>query len=560
MADLKQISFFDNGAAMQSMRSSGFDANSAYGEIIDNSIQAEAKDIKIYFDYDSSDKYERISSIAFADDGIGMSKEIIHQCLQLGYSSRFNDRAGIGRFGVGATLAAINQCKQVEIYSKERGKNWFYTYIDIDEIASDPPEMKNIPDPKEKSPPAEYGNIVSKEQGTLVIWSKYDKQDGKATEIIKEFKIWAGRTYRKFIWNDFNIYINYECVFAIDPLYLKTEKTKFPDDPKAEDRDPIVFSWPIPDSDLRSSSKEIESTVTIKMSCLPEAFRATQGAGGSAETKERYIHLNEGVSILRNKREVFYGHIPHFKFRFKEVDRWWGCEICFDAVLDNEFSVKNIKRGATPTKELRSAISSKILPTRRTILDEVQRHWSVSKITKASSGGIDSGHAEAEDVAKKTPLSKSKIDEGKNISAEIDEHIKKSNVLRDANSREQAKWGAKFKSQPFTIYEDCWNGDNFFNTAHLGGNSILNYNTSHVFIMEVIEMMEKVEERVINKKEFENLKFMIDLLVMSFSRAEADFNKEAEMNVEIFLDQLKRQWGSFLSSYTKTMINEKLKS
>ncbi len=45
MADLEQISFFDNGAAMQSMRSSGFDANSAYGEIIDNSIQAEAKNV-----------------------------------------------------------------------------------------------------------------------------------------------------------------------------------------------------------------------------------------------------------------------------------------------------------------------------------------------------------------------------------------------------------------------------------------------------------------------------------------------------------------------------------
>lgn len=112
-----EVPLVESGAALQSMRNSDFDAYSAYGEVIDNSIQANAQNIKIFFDYDHADKNrEPLNCVAFADDGDGMGAEILHRCLQLGYSSRFNDRSGIGRFGVGATLAAINQCQRVDLY------------------------------------------------------------------------------------------------------------------------------------------------------------------------------------------------------------------------------------------------------------------------------------------------------------------------------------------------------------------------------------------------------------------------------------------------------------
>ena len=116
--------------AILSMRSSSFDELSAYGEVVDNSIQAEAKNIKIKFDTTTRD----IRKLAFGDDGIGMNAETLSKCLSLGWSSRYNDREGIGRFGVGMKLGAIHQCKRVEVWSKQSGAGWLYTYIDLDEI------------------------------------------------------------------------------------------------------------------------------------------------------------------------------------------------------------------------------------------------------------------------------------------------------------------------------------------------------------------------------------------------------------------------------------------
>ena len=101
------VSLVDDRAALLSMRNSDFDAYSAVGEVIDNSIQAEAQNVRLSVAF-TADRHESITAIAFGDDGTGMSGDVLHRCLQLGYSTRYNDRRGIGRFGVGATLAAIH--------------------------------------------------------------------------------------------------------------------------------------------------------------------------------------------------------------------------------------------------------------------------------------------------------------------------------------------------------------------------------------------------------------------------------------------------------------------
>lgn len=110
------VALVESGAALDSMRNSDFDVYSAYGEVLDNSIQADATEIRVLIDYKpalAGQKQEPIQFVAFGDNGAGMGEEVLHRCLQLGYSTRYNDRAGIGRFGVGATLAAINQCQKI---------------------------------------------------------------------------------------------------------------------------------------------------------------------------------------------------------------------------------------------------------------------------------------------------------------------------------------------------------------------------------------------------------------------------------------------------------------
>lgn len=556
--DSDNVSFVESGSALLSMRNSDFDAYSAYGEVIDNSLQANAKNIKVLFDYEHATKNrEPIKSIAFGDDGDGMPADILHHCLQLGYSSRFNDRTGIGRFGVGSTLAAINQCQKIEVYSKEQGKNWLYTYIDLEKITSDPPEMLAIPAPIAKDPQEKYMDLVSEDKGTLVLWSKYDRQPDDASAIIKEFIIWAGRVYRKFIWEGIDIYINGVSTHAIDPLYVTTQKTAFPNDTPAYKYKPMTLPWPVSIEDLGNKNAPTESIIEIRMSLLPDELRPQQGAGSSSRATDRYVDRNEGVSIMRNNREVFYGHIPHWKSlgrALDDIDRWWGCEISFDAILDREFTVKNIKRGAVPVKELKEAIANMIKPTRETALETVRDVWKKAKSeehkTDPEDASVKSGHDEAERIAKNTPAPENIIDAGKDLNEEAGKFAK--DWLKDSNKKKQAAWVAKFKGQPFTIIDEAWKGPSFFEAIHLGGKSVLKYNSLHAFFGEIQDIISRIEQSEENETEARKLKILIDLLIMSFAKAEASFDADTTVDISTFMDELQTHWGHFLTSYIRT--------
>lgn len=221
------MKFFEDSNALDSLRHSDFDALSAYGEVIDNSLQADATKILIeMFCSHPRSNYQQIDYLAFGDNGSGMPTDTLHACLKLGWSSRYNDRSGIGRFGVGMVLGAIHEVKRIEVYSKKKNGTWQYTYIDLDEIEND--KLDEIPEPEAKDVPEKFTHLVDEAHGTLVIWSKYDKQKKSGDSIIKEADHWIGRTFRYFIWDGVEIHLNGQEVKAHDPLYARTEKTTFP--------------------------------------------------------------------------------------------------------------------------------------------------------------------------------------------------------------------------------------------------------------------------------------------------------------------------------------------
>jgi hypothetical protein len=194
------MDFIEQGTALESMRASDFDCYSAYGEVIDNSIQANANDIRIQFlEARGNTRSKKIDSILFADNGQGMSAEILRKCLKLGYSSRYNDRSGIGRFGVGMTLGAIHECRRIEVYSKVDGGNWLYIYMDLDEISGG--QQTELPIPVSKKPAFDIVSYIG-DSGTLVIWNKYDKQSEGFDTIVRNSDFWIGRTFRKFLWGE----------------------------------------------------------------------------------------------------------------------------------------------------------------------------------------------------------------------------------------------------------------------------------------------------------------------------------------------------------------------
>lgn len=557
---MTQVRLFQDANALDSLRNSDFDAVSAYGEVVDNAIEAGAQNVRIRFKTTpASHGYQVIEKLAFGDDGDGMDAATLHSCMQIGWSSRYNDRSGIGRFGVGMTMAAIHECKRVDVWSKMAGGKWLHTYIDLDKVASG--EEETIPDPSERSLPGDFKDLVGRESGTLVVWSKYDRQEANATSLIENSIVWMGRTYRYFIWDDgVKIFVNGQEVAAIDPLYAKTEKTQFPDDPQATTFAPIKIDWKVDFLDAPPDAPDT-ATITVRTSLLPEEFRLHQGAGGSKEVSDRYIHMNEGVSILRARREVFYGPIPYWNSagkgwsRFEEIDRWWGCEIAFEPVLDRAFTVKNIKRGAVPEAELKKALHEKIKPTRETVLEKVRELWNETKLKDEQKQSAEDvprpgDHTEAERAAKATKTDKGKIDEKKDFDTEADKLTKRYTDRYDEQQRQKLK--ELFRAQPFTIMEADWRGPQLFEVNHLGGSAVLEYNKRHLFWQEVYARFGSLEEGAENFVAARDLKALLDLLIMAYGKAETRFDADESMRTGDVLDQLRSNLGQYLQNYVRT--------
>jgi hypothetical protein len=555
------VRLFNDDRAIESLRDSDFDAHSAYAEVIDNSIQAKATKIRIRFSTAAGRNGggAAVRSVAFADDGTGMDSATLHRCLQLGWSSRYNNRDGIGRFGVGMTMGAIHECRRVEVWSRMDGATgWLKIVMDLDDVQVG---SVLIGEPMSAALPAEFADLLaSPEHGTLVLWSKYDRWSGSQRDLermLEDFRVYCGRTYRDFIWADpgVTIQINGEPVCAIDPLYARSEKGRFPGDPQAEVYPDILVPWP------RDDGSGMDNIV-IRLSILPEGFRRRKGEGGSSEARERYIDRNEGISILRNGREVFYGEPPFWgtgpqKWRCEDIDRWWGCEVRFPASLDRAFRVKNIKRGAEPVPQLRTLLKEQITPTRNSVLEKVRALWAQEEAGGATpgvraDGGFSSGHDEAEKVAKKA---KAKTPNGP-LDKNVDTQQTQNEVLATLKAfgdQEKAALKSLFTNQPFTIVNDQWSGKDFLETTHMGGTALLKYNMRHDFHRKTKELMDALASSPETAPQVaEKLKTLIDLTFISYAKAETMFEQEEQMTAEAFIDHLRSNWGRFLEVYVKT--------
>src|SRR5690554_4753878 len=104
---------------INSMRSIGYDFETAVADIVDNSITAQCKEININFPISTkSSKYLQI-----VDDGIGMNRNELIEAMRFG-SVKHDLRSAhdLGRFGLGLKTASISQCRKFSLISKKDGE------------------------------------------------------------------------------------------------------------------------------------------------------------------------------------------------------------------------------------------------------------------------------------------------------------------------------------------------------------------------------------------------------------------------------------------------------
>jgi len=187
---------------IEATRDSGYKSTtSAIAELVDNSIQAGAGSINIAIEGSDDPAYP--ISVCVTDDGVGMATADLRRALQFGGSSRFGNRDGLGRYGMGLPNASLSQCRRVEVLSWSSRRNPLSCWIDVDEIISG--HMTKLPRPERAAIPDRCGSA----SGTVVSWTRCDRLDNARISTI-ERKVTAavGRMFRHFIWGGVDIRVN----------------------------------------------------------------------------------------------------------------------------------------------------------------------------------------------------------------------------------------------------------------------------------------------------------------------------------------------------------------
>lgn len=159
-------------ALLDSLRSEGYEFESAIADIIDNSLAAKAKIVEVTI-YASG----RESWVSIADDGHGMDAMAIKEAMRLGGVGPSEKRGGddLGRFGLGLKTASLSQCGCLTVFSRTKGGEIVIRSWDMETVA----RTKSWQLRRHPSDPALADRFTSwlgqRKAGTVVLWEKLDR-------------------------------------------------------------------------------------------------------------------------------------------------------------------------------------------------------------------------------------------------------------------------------------------------------------------------------------------------------------------------------------------------
>lgn len=559
--------------ALESMRDAGFDLMAAVGEPIDNSIEANATTIRIEPRYTKDKKH--ITELAFADDGRGIDLDMLAQVLKMGYSSRYGQRTGLGRFGVGLKLAALSVGTRIEVYTRVAGTDSFYmAYLDLSEISAGSQTV--IRAVEVDGWPSEHVDLMrdSKgkafEHGCLVLWQNIDRLSSGGTygasldAKIADLRKFIARVYREFLDQGRTIELAGKQVTLHDPLFLLDNPRINDRYGKRKDLQPTQLRGTvIEETDLLIDGHEVHVTV----STAPEIFRHKSGDGGivdidGKEIREFQINQeNEGrISMMRNGREIYYDIVPRMLAGgVSKGDRYIGIEVSFPAELDEYFQVRHVKRGAEPVSKLRDALREwlkrPVLQARR----DIRRHWTEVAVAQQedSVDGRDPVIQSAVDKAEQTALpgragfGLTTQQEAEKVNQILDDLDIDATV--DAGKADQIR--TQINEHPMTILDGSWPGKDLMAIDHLNGKAVVRLNHRHPFIRDVYDVLRDTADKPFDEHDPADLHDLIrrtsmalDMLFFAYAKAE-NLHREPE---EMF-DDLRAFWGQHTQAYMKEL-------
>ncbi|MFB9326981.1 ATP-binding protein [Paenibacillus aurantiacus] len=556
IADLIQVD-----KAMESWRDSGFDLSTAIGEPVDNSIEASAKLIRI----ETRGSNNKIDEIIIADDGLGINPGVLAQVLKMGFSTRYNQRKGLGRYGVGMKLAALSQATRVDIYTnpKVNSDRYYHAFLDLSLISVE--KQKDIRAVGVSGYPEKYRKLMTYadgrefETGTLIVWSDVDrlenggKYGNSIQEHLNELTKFLARAYRKFINAGITIELNGKVVELYDPLFLlESDRIKKMFEPD---------SWQATLMD--ESEIDIDGhIVNVKVSLYPKAVRLKKGEGGGSRGSAKkfdklHIEENQGrVSILRNGREIYYNVIPRlFPTRIEHIDRFIGVELSFPAEIDEYFQVRNVKRGAEPVGKLKKRIEEIIDKPIRTARKLIKDTFNETAHNERKAANNHTAATQAVNIVEETSP-RGRGDSGIEPEQIVEDLVADLDLDKKHDLYQIKELEKRLEDQTITITDGSWPGKELFEIVHYNGRAVITLNYRHPFMKEIYLPLKQLGDDEPSNLDPEDLirharlmEAAIDVLFMAFAKAE-----NMERDPDRAYSDLRSYWGQFSAAYMRELV------
>lgn len=559
---------------IESLRDVGYNhTTSALCEHVDNAIGAGATEIRLFFrQTGKSDDFR--TDAAVYDNGSGMSPNVLKVATAFGGSTTYDNRDGIGRFGMGMKTAALSMSPILELYSWQEKSAFYNMTIDVEEIGKERVNLVELPDPtlltdlpdevtelftKPMSWPdrEEQDVLVSSKEdlssrmgasGTIVYMPTCDRLTfAKARTLVTHAVEEMARVYRRFIADGLQLYVNNRLVEASDPTYsiASARHTRVLDLPTKHSR--LILSKQV---EIRiSENEQATAPVTIKLYKLPieDWYSLTR------KTLKNDLRVFDGltVSMLRNNREVFAGSLPKLTTRHS-VTHWYRVQIDFPGALDEAFGVAANKQGVRMKDYVFSAIKAAIGDDITAINDEIKRYQaaqaSAREAAKPSASEIKASEV---DHLQAKPLEDNLAPDEQ---AQVDANLRglAVSLRRDGETDEEAY--ERVKQSKYLIafrHDEYWP---FYHVEHRFGRVILTINTAHPFFTQLYDPIQKSElqqteredgggeELPVPRDRQDGPVYALELLLLSLARTQSVLAGKSEEAGKL-LETFRREWS-----------------
>lgn len=341
---------FPAKALLTGLRAIGYNFSTAVADIIDNSISAEATEIRIFSDPLNQEPY-----FCILDNGHGMSMSELDNAMLPG-SDRENkedSKLELGRFGLGLKSASLSQCREFTVASKKFGKIRAMSF-DLDVIeASNKLLLKQLANEEIEQLP-EIDRLESYETGTLVIWTKFDKIEGLAKNFEDSFRAVVADSKK-------HVELVFHRFYSKISIYYNEKRI--------ERRDPFLLGSVGRQQTGRTSTINIDSSeITVIPYTLPFANTLTTDEKALLGNPKS-IFDEQGFYLYRNERLISWGSWMRMGIR-SELNKLARIQVDIPSSLDSVWMLDVKKSSAKiPDKikdRIRMAVEDSIVRSKRT--------------------------------------------------------------------------------------------------------------------------------------------------------------------------------------------------